>query len=523
MTREQFKKILRDNGVAYDKNIEKEEVEGFVNDGCAEYAEKLYDDLFKLTLFGVQYGFNKCGDEIYDLTKLLSSLIAGISRKEVNLARTEEKRLQIMKRANYLRKEINMDMVYQLTANLEDCVRAADSISIIRKDNASLCARLSESKEVLLKIKEALSNVADGTSKSAAEYQVKIFDALMTWRDAVSRYNCYTDTVEGLRDALKQAEEWGKLTATVRHGAKRNVDYYEYREDFDEINYIISAAKYAERTDGMREHLNDFRNQTAQIYGADTLKKELEKTQSDYLAERDRLNNRLEEIKRETDEILAKFQNGETDAVTADMKVSDLDGEAEDVKEELANAKEDFDYETEDIRAQIKDAQDGSRIREKIAGNFEKFVNRIEAYRNTDPAMFVMLCGRIDFNGVYDTLSGRLTDKQIDEVYVTVETVIRETEEDIKRQRKSLTGLNAINDKVRERRRQEERILAEQENARRERLKGQRQTSVRNSSGVDAEAEARARLMARLSGTPQPAEKNTETKNVVTGINNDDK
>ena len=391
MTREQLLGILNANGVRYDRDIEKAETEGYVSDECAAFAEKLYGDMYTLAAYGVNYGFGKCDEDIKDLSKLIASLVAGTSRKTVNLVKTEAKRQQILKGANYLKKEIDMDIVNQLNGNLNACIDAADAIATIRRDNASLCAKLEESKSVLEEIKETLSHVADASSKTAAEYQVKIFEALMDWREAVSRYNCYSDTVDGLKGALKEAKEWQKLTSTVRHKAKRGVDYYEYRDDMDDVGLIIRAAKFAERTDGMRDHLNDFRNQTALLYSAEALQGELEKAQKEYLDERNSINARLGEIKEETDSLLISYQNGEIDAVTADMKVGDLDDEAADLQERLSNIQEDFEYESKDLKVQIRDAQDGSRVRDKIAKNFEDFVKKIEAYRNTDPAMFVIL------------------------------------------------------------------------------------------------------------------------------------
>ena len=40
MTKEQLFKILDDNGVRYDKTVEREGTEGYVNDGCAALAEQ---------------------------------------------------------------------------------------------------------------------------------------------------------------------------------------------------------------------------------------------------------------------------------------------------------------------------------------------------------------------------------------------------------------------------------------------------------------------------------------------------
>lgn len=523
MTKEQLFKILNDNGVRYDKALDSESTEGFVNDECAALADKMYGDLYEMAAYGVNYGFSKCEDDIKEISKLIASLIAGTSRKAVNLAKTESKRNQILSDAKYLRKEIDMDMLNQLTENLNACVSAADAIMTIRRDNETLCSKLTESKNVLEEIKETLSHVADASSKNAAEYQVKIFEALMDWREAVSRYNCYSDTVDGLKRALDSAKEWQKLSATVRKNAKRGVDYYEYNDGCDDIGFIIHAAKFAERTDGMREHLNDFRNQTALLYSVEALQGELTRAQNEYTTERDRINARLAEIKDETDSVLFAYQNGETDAVEADMKVADLDDEAADLGEQLKNLQEYYNYETQDLKAQLRDAQGGSRIRDKIAKNFEDFVKKIEAYRNTDPAMFVILCERIDFNGVYDTLTGRLSDKDIDEVYISVETVIREAEEDIKRQRRNLSGFNKINDKMRENRRREERILREQEEARRQRLQGSN-SGVRNAATNEDDAKRRLESrLARRAGTPAPADDGDKNTNAPFNIRNDDK
>lgn len=523
MTKEQLFKILDDNGVRYDKTVSREGTEGYVNDECAALAEKIYENLYDMAAYGVNYGFSKCEDDIKELIKLISSLIAGTSRKEVNLAKTDKKRVQIVNDAKYLRKEIDMDIINQLTGNLNDCITAADAIMSIRKDNETLCQKLADSKAVLEEIKEVLSHVADATSRNAAEYQVKIFEALMDWREAVSRYNCYSDTVEGLKKALEEAKEWQKLSATVRKNAKRGVDYYEYHDDCDDVGFIIHAAKFAERTDGMREHLADFRNQTNLLYSVEALQGELDRVQKEYLSERDRINNRLSEIKNETDSVLFAYQNGETDAVEADMKVADLDDEAADLEEQLKNLQEDYNYESQDLKLQLRDAQGGSRVRDKIAKNFEDFVKKIEAYRNTDPAMFVILCERIDFNGVYDTLTGRLSDKDIDEVYISVETVIREAEEDIRRQRRNLSGFNKINDRMRENRRKEEKILREQEDARRQRLQGQTATARGGVAG--GEDEAKKRLESRLARRAGASAPSADDKNTVAPFNirNDDK
>ncbi|MCM1545877.1 MAG: hypothetical protein NC033_02460 [Clostridiales bacterium] len=522
MTKEQLFKILDDNGVKYDKTIEHESTEGYVSDECAALADKIYGDLYRMALYGVNYGFSKCEDDIKELIKLISSMIAGTSRKVVNLAKTDKKRVQIVNDAKYLKKEIDMDILNQLTGNLNDCISAADAIMTIRKDNETLCQKLADSKAALEEMKEVLSHVVDAQSKNAAEYQVKIFEALMDWREAVSRYNCYSDTVDGLKRALDVAKEWQKLSATVRKNAKRGVDYYEYKEDCDDVGFIIHAAKFAERTDGMREHLNDFRNQTTLLYSVEALQGELARVQNEYLSERDRINARLAEIKTETDSVLFSYQNGETDAVEADMKVADLEDEEADLNEQLKNLQEDYNYESQDLKLQLRDAQGGSRVRDKIAKNFEDFVKKIEAYRNTDPAMFVILCERIDFNGVYDTLTGRLSDKDIDEVYVSVETVIREAEEDIRRQRRNLSGFNKINDRMRENRRHEEKILREQEEARRQRLQNQTGT-VRGAGGGEDEAKKRleSRLARRAGGTaPSAEDKNTTAP---FNIRNDDK
>lgn len=521
MTKEQLFNILNDNGVRYDKTVEREGTEGYVNDECAAVADRIYGDLYKMAAYGVNYGFSKCEEDIKELIKLIVSLIAGTSRKEVNLVKTEKKRAQIVSDAKYLKKEIEMDIVNQLTANLNDCIRAAEAITTIRKDNEALCGKLADSKAVLEEIKETLSHVADASSRSAAEYQVKIFEALMDWREAVSRYNCYSDTVDGLKAVLEVAKEWAKLSATVRKNAKRGEDYYEYNEGCDDVGFIIHAAKFAERTDGMREHLADFRNQTALLYSVEALQGELTRVQNDYLSERDKINARLAEIKNETDSVLYSYQNGETDAVAADMKVADLDDEAADLGEQLKNLQEDYNYESQDLKLQLRDAQGGSRVRDKIAKNFEDFVKKIEAYRNTDPAMFAILCERIDFNGVYDTLTGRLSDKDIDEVYISVETVIREAEEDIRRQRRNLSGFNKINDRMRENRRKEEKILREQEEARRQRLQGNT-VGARGAAGGEDEAKKRleSRLARRAGAAPSEGDKNTVAP---FNIRNDDK
>lgn len=528
MTKEQLLNILRTNGIKYDKDIERESTEGYVSDECEAFAEKLYGDLFEIVTYSVQNGFSKSADEIKELTKLIASLIAGTSRKQINLAKTEEKRQQILKRANYLRKEIEMEMLNELNKNLDACIAAAEAIMIIRKDNERLCGRLTDSKSLLEEIKNVLANAADLTSKEAAAYQVAIFEALMEWREAVSHYNCFSDTVDLLKGALEQAKKWQQLNRTVRHKATMNEDFYEYPENCDDIPLIISAAKYAERTEGMREHLDEYKNQTALLYDVEGLRKEAAELQQNYNVRRDEINARLAELKKQHDSVMYSYQNGEIDLVTADMKLNDNEQEQADLEEELANLKEDYDYDMEGINLRLSNAQGGSRTREKVAKYFEDFVKKIEAYKTTDPALFVTLAKNIDFNGVYDTLTGRLNENEIDEVYTKIEVIISQTEADMRRQRGSLTKFRHIDETVRQNRREEERVLREQEQAHRQRMREERASSRTGVRTGNTEQDAEARMRQRMAGqgvAPRPklTEDGEGNPNSSSGIRNEDK
>ena len=90
MTKEQLFKILDDNGIRYDKTVEREGTEGYVNDECAALASEIYGDLFKMATYGVNYGFSKCEDDIKELIKLIVSMITATSRKEVKIAKTDK-------------------------------------------------------------------------------------------------------------------------------------------------------------------------------------------------------------------------------------------------------------------------------------------------------------------------------------------------------------------------------------------------------------------------------------------------
>lgn len=533
MTKEQLLNVLRTNKVPYNKALDGEATCGYPSDEYAEYAQKLYGDLFTIASYGVQNGFGSCRDEIRDLTDLVAKLLNGTKRVNVNFDKTEKKRQQILKHATYLRKEMNMDMMNQLTGNLDACISAAEAIITIRSDDPTLCGKLEESKQVLTEIKTALGDVVDVTSRDAAEYQARIFEALMDWRESVCRYNCYSDTVDGLKGALEKAKEWQKLSATARNRAKPNEDYYVYDEKYDEISYITSAAKYAERTSGLHRRLADFNKQTEYLYSVEARKSELENLRREYLDNRGKITSRLAEIKNETNSLLIQYQNGELDAVTADVKVGELDEEAAELNEQLKELDEDYEYDYRDLSEEVKNNGDDAKVRNKLAKSFETFIKKIEAYRDTDPAMFVMLCSRINFNDVNDTLAGKLSADQVDEVFITVDTIIRQTEEDIKKQRKNLVGFNSINFARRERRREEERVLREQERERRE-SERERRAAERAPLGeraaaaaASAEEEAKARLGRRLAqnggiAAPQTEDRN-DNEDGVRSLRNDDK
>ncbi len=534
MTKEQLYKILKDNGVKYDKDVEKESTEGFVNDDCAKCAEELYETLFRLTAFGMQEGFSKCEDEIKDLTKLIASMITGTSRKTVNLAKTREKHQQIIKDATYLRREINMSMIDEVMKNLNACIAAADAIAEIRKDNVSLCNNLAKSKDILTQLKEKLSNVADVSSTAAADLQAEIFNGLLDWREQVSHCHCYSDTVENLGKTLDTADKWLKLTKAVSRfsKAKAGSDYYVYdqgEKKWDDIEQIVAASRFAERTEGLRSDLASYRNQTKNQYDVDALRAELTRLQSEFFAHRDTINARLSEIQQESDSILISYQNGEIDAVTSVSSMKILNGEKADLEDELAEIQQYYNDDSRELNNKISFANGDKRVRNRLADRFENFIKQVEGYRESDPALFVLLCEQLDFNDMYDTLSGKLSESEATDVYTKMEVVIEQIGNELQKQRKNLRVLNRIN--ARQHQKNEERVLQDREEEAKIRSSQTLGTRERRSTGNNASAEDEAKRMmdemlanrfgaSKKVGNPNDGDGNPTG---ITGIHNEDK
>ncbi len=312
----------------------------------------------------------------------------------------------------------------------------------------------------------------------------------------------------------------------MRKKAKAGEDYYEYNGEYDDIELILGAARFAERTDGLRGHLSAFKKQTDLMYSVSALEDKKKQLTDKLNGQKEDLEKRLAVNKGEYDSLMYQYQNGTIDSVEADKKMSRLEDEQDYISEQLQNLQEDYDFEVEGIDLDLQDARSASGVRDKIADNFEKVISKIEAYKSMDPAMFVMLAERIDFNGIYDTLTGRLDDNETAAVYGKVETVIRETEEDLARQRKSSKRFDRINQKTRDRRREEERVLREQEEERRARMRSGRTSLSEGGKAQSSEEEAKermARRMARRAGTNVNPNGDGEGVPNAGGLRNEDK
>lgn len=531
MQKEQLIEILKQNGVKFNKALLSESVAGYTSDENAEYALVLYEDLFRLAEYGVQFGFGKVKGKIKEISDLIAPLISGTSYVFVSLKDTETKRLKILKGVEELNRSINMDMKDQLMKNLDDCIAVADAITSFRGDDKELCENLAKSKAVLLSIKSELENVADVSSREAAECQARAFEILMDWRKAVSRYQCYSDSVKGLDAALEKVKEWRSRTSVGRGRAKADEDYYTYDPKYDDVSGIVSAAHFAERTKGLKNMLVNYRNSTALLYNVAQKKAMIQEAESGYFAERDRLNARIKELSDESDRVLTMYQNGEMDAVVADAKCSDYEAEIARCEDSLQAETEDYEYRISGLRQDLADAEEATRIRNRLAQSFEDFVQTLDTFRITDPAKFVLFCSRLNFEDVYDAFSGRLSAERTSELFTTIQAITTVVENEIITQRRTAREFVAIRD--RSRAAQREKLLEEQEREKRARERNQpvrevgtdrlnRVKSTEEASKKSMEERLRARNLA--AGKPTEGDKNPqESADGTIHVGNDEK
>ncbi|MGN0812141.1 MAG: hypothetical protein ACI4MQ_01340 [Candidatus Coproplasma sp.] len=531
MKKENLIKILKDNGVPFNSALSDEAVLGYANDENAVYAQRLYADLYLMAQYGVQNGFGKVRDEIKKISDFIAKLLNGTKYKIVNLTKMEAQRQKIMSGLGDLNGGMNMDMKNQLIKNLDDCIAVSDAIVSFRGDNEGLCSRIAESKKILLQIKGELENVVDVLSKQAANYQVTVFDILMDWRKDVSQYNCFSDNIQRLQTALSQVKEWSKLTSPVgRLGkAKAEKDYYVYSPKYDDVCGIIKAAPFAERTEGLRTAVTEYRESTAYLYNAERMKSELEGLESTLNSERDRLKARLTELSNEYEAIKVEYQNGDLDATTADRRCTACEDEYARYEDELKEIELDYTDRIADLRSEIHDADTNARIREDLAREYERIINMLEGYRNTDPAKFVLLCSHIDFGAMHDTLSGRATATSRNELFTNIQAIISVVEQEITDQRRVASELSEIRKQAKQER--QEQVIMDRE--REIRRKSQQNTTVShvgriNSAQANEETSVKnmdARMKSgKLGGIKPPAGQNTNVNTDGTiPVDNDDK
>ncbi|MGN1103998.1 MAG: hypothetical protein ACI4QI_03900 [Candidatus Coproplasma sp.] len=530
MKKENLIKILQDNEVQFDSALLNEAVAGYANDENAVYAQRLYSDLFLMAQYGLQNGFGKVEPAIKKISSFIAKLLNGTKYKIVNLTDMEAKRQKILSGLGNLNGGINMDMKNQLMKNLEDCIAVSDAIVSFRGDNESLCNAIAESKKILLEIRDELGNVADVLSKQAANYQAEVFDILMDWRRDVSRYNCYTDNIQSLREALSKVKEWGKLTAAVgRFGrAKEKTDYYVYNPKYDDICGIIKAAPYAERTRGLRTAIATYRESTAYLCDVGRMSEELKTLEQNLASEKQRIQTRLAELSAEYDKATTDYQNGVIDATTADRKCSACEDEYASYEDELKELEDDYTERIAELRTDIHDAESDSRIRAKLADEYEKTINMIERYRNADPAKFVLLCSHINFNVMHDTLTGRATADSKNELFTNIQAITDVVEQEITEQRRVAAELEGIRKQAKQK--SHEQLIIDKEREARHK-DGQKITSNvgRISTARDSEAASAKNMETRLKSgglgkIKPPAGQNTNVNADGTiPVGNDDK
>lgn len=529
MNKQKLIKVLQDNNVPFNSQLLNESVVGYANDENAVYAKRLYADLYLMAQYGVQNGFGKVSGAIKKISDFIAQLLNGTKYEIVNLTKMEAQRQKIISGLGDLNGGINMNMKDELLKNLEDCIAVSDAIVSFRGDNANLCGRISESKTILEQLRTELDNVVDVTSKEAANFQAAIFDILMDWRMDVSKYNCYSDNVQKLRQAITQAKEWGKLTASVSrfNKAKENTDYYVYKSGYDDVCGIIKAAPYAERTEGLRTAVTMYREGTAYLCDVERLKAEKVELEEKLKSEEERIQGILNDLSNEYDQTMVAYQNGALDVTTADRRCADCEEEYARYEDELKEIKADYSERISELYAEIHEAGIDSRIREQLAGEFEKVINMLERYRNTDPAKFVLLCSRIDFNIMHDTLTGRASDNSRNELFTNIQAITKVVEEEVNEQRRVAAELSGIRKQAKQES-HEQLILDKEKEAKRKKEQTVshvgRIGNAQNTEEVSANNMAARMKVGKLGGIKPPVGQNTNTNSDGTiPVGNDDK
>lgn len=529
MNKQKLIKVLQDNNVSFNSQLLNESVVGYANDENAVYAKRLYADLYLMAQYGIQNGFGKVSGAIKKISDFIAQLLNGTKYEIVNLTKMETQRQKILSGLGDLNGGINMNMKEELLKNLEDCIAVSDAIVSFRGDNAKLCEKLTESKAILEQLRTELDNVVDVLSVDAGNFQAAIFDILMDWRKAVSNYNCYSDNVQSLRQAISIAKDWGKLTQTVSrfNRAKEERDYYLYSPDYDDICGIIKAAPFAERTEGLRTAVTAYRENTAYLCDVESLKAKKQDLEDKLKSEEERIQRILQDLSNEYDQTVVAFQNGALDATTADRRCSDCEEEYARYEEELKDIKQDYSERISEIHDEIYQAGVDSRVREQLAGEFERVINMLERYRNTDPAKFVLLCSRVDFETMHDTLTGRASDNSRNELFTNIQAITNVVDQEVNEQRKVAAELTDIRKKAKQESHAQLTLQKEKEAKRKAEQAvshvGRIGTAQSNEEASVKNMEARLKA-GKLGGIKPPVGQNTNTNPDGTiPVGNDDK
>lgn len=366
-------------------------------------AEQIADDMLKICDAGVNSGFN---GSMKSAINKLSGLIVDLTKVRENDRKAYEKcadqRDKIL-RSLELRGEEQDDSTGvkgSIKKYIQTSVKAIDTLISLNAEGNEYCTidarqiqRFAESKEKFLKLLEALSKIADVSSKDAVAYSNSIVKNILDWREDFSVRMCTADTVAKLDECLDLAEKWAQNVKIV---SKR-----ERAKGSEFIAYVNDDVGSLSECTGTLETLQVFKDRMDETAAEIAEDKKGLKEYDDELAE---VKNALIALEGEKKQIAIDYKN------TGDLNKANA------AASELAKRKKELEAKYREISAAIKSKKGQSvdiAAKEKIYLKLKTVYDKVMQYKK-DPAMLCIITNGVNFTALAKMFRGAFDQQTVE-------------------------------------------------------------------------------------------------------------
>lgn len=393
--------ILKKNNIKYNSKFGKIITLEFTAPNSYKMVESTIDLIEEMVIKGINKGFKNYSEDIQDLIDCCLALGEKNADRKIEKLKRKIDEIKENFMGNEQREKNKIDVRESVSKWVETTLEGIEVLLKQVKGTTQINA-LTQSKELILQIKEKLEHVVDFSSRNAADFAMSIVNDITRFRNLAAERQFNDFTVDHLRSALTFVEKWETLQDAISlrnpRASEKDLPVYNL-SNFDKI---LLCEKLKNKMLSFKENVDTFKEEIEVRAGTEQLTTEIEN-----------LKTQKAEFEKEMINIKSQAQNGRISIDEAKRRIEIKKNSYLRIKDKIEVLEMKYTEKMEEFDVQRFAAMDMMEI-----------YNDIMSYES-DPTLFSILSEKLDLTGLHNVLRGTIKGEKAKQAFESVYYVLR--------------------------------------------------------------------------------------------------